>query len=251
MLKVNLERYAKGDKTLLRDVEFELPASSFHVILGPNGAGKSTLLSLLSGLVSAGQGKVWLNDQPLNQYTSVQRAQSLVVLTQDNPLDFAFSVADVVAMGVYPLGLNPEDSQLKVNEALAHCDLTELANRSYLTLSGGEQQRVHLARSLAQLGDQTQLLLLDEPLKAMDLGHQHDTLRELARLAKTGLCVVAVLHDPELAARYADGLIYLKDASLVEYGSVERLWQSELLADLYSLELEASVEGGVPRLHIL
>ena len=251
MLNVNVQQIRRGGRSLLQDIELQFAASGFSVILGPNGAGKSTLLKLIAGQDKIEQGGIRLDGTDIHAIDLSERACRLAMLTQEHPLNFPFSVLDVVRMGCYPLGLSDEASVHKAQTLLKRMELDGLASRNYLTLSGGEKQRVQMARVLAQLGDESQLLLLDEPLTGMDLRHQHLTLDYLRQLAQTGLRVIAVLHDPLLAAQYADHLILLKQGRLKAEGDLTTVWNDATLSDLYDLPLRVSLDDGIPRLEAL
>lgn len=249
MLRLKIEQHRRGGRDLLKEIELSFPAGQFSVILGPNGAGKTTLLKLISGQEPVQRGSVTLADQPLAQIDLLQRARQMAMLTQEHPLNFPFTALDVVKMGCHPLGISPDEAEEKARHLLTVMELAELSKRNYLTLSGGEKQRVQLARVLAQLGEESQVLLLDEPLSGMDLRHQHLTLAYLRAQAKQGLTVIAVLHDPVLAARYADRLVLLKQGRLSAEGKVDEVWQSDTLSALYDLPLQVSLENGEPQLH--
>lgn len=248
MLDVQIERYTRSGRTLLEGINLQLGGGGFSVILGPNGAGKSSLLKLVSGQAVPDEGKVVLVDHPITEIELSERARQMAMLTQEHPLNFPFPVLDVVRMGCHPLGLSDEDATARAQELLGVMELPEFASRNYLTLSGGEKQRVQLARVLAQLGDESQLLLLDEPLTGMDLRHQHLTLAYLRQLSYEGLRVIAVLHDPLLAAQYADQLILLKGGRLQAEGGLETVWNNQTLSALYDLPLQVSLCDGKPRL---
>lgn len=248
MLNVQIECYTRSGRTLLKGINIQFTGGGFSVILGPNGAGKSTLLKLISGQATPDMGRVALVDHPITEIDLGQRARQMAMLTQEHPLNFPFSVLDVVRMGCHPLGLSDEDTITRAQELLAVMELPEFAGRNYLTLSGGEKQRVQLARVLAQLGEESHLLLLDEPLTGMDLRHQHLTLDYLRKLSHNGLRVIAVLHDPLLAAQYADQLILLKGGRLQAEGGLETVWSNQTLSALYDLPLQVSLSDGKPRL---
>lgn len=248
MIQVSIPAYVRSKRALLQEINLRFPAGRFSVILGPNGAGKSTLLRLMSGQEPLQTGHVLLADESVASMALLTRAQRLAMLTQDHPLNFPFSAMEVVKMGTHPLGVGEEEAVLRAVDLLKTMELSDLSTRNYLTLSGGEKQRVQLARVIAQVGPETQLLLLDEPLSGMDLRHQHLTLAYLQALARSGLTVVAVLHDPVLAARYADQLVMLKNGQLHAQGAVESVWNAHALSTLYDLPLDVSFHEGEPQL---
>lgn len=212
MLHVESISYQVNGKYLLKDISFSLRDGEMVAILGANGAGKSTLMRLLSGEKAPESGRVVLDGKQLSAYSRKELSEKRAMLLQQNSISLEFTVQEVVMMGRYGQGNGATASdQLAVEETMEVCGLSHLAERSMLTLSGGEQQRVHLARVLAQLWNAKRaVLLLDEPIASMDMQYQHQTLAIALALTKKGFTVVAVLHDVNLAAQYADRMIMLK-----------------------------------------
>ena len=213
--------YQIGTVSLLHQVSFRARPGELLVILGANGAGKSTLLKLLSGDLLPTEGQLLFNSTPLLSYSPTELAHQRAVLTQQHSLALAFTVDELIMMGRYPHFRGQPDARdySVVESALALVGLTNLAKRSYPTLSGGEQQRVHLARVLAQVWDANPgYLLLDEPLTGLDLHHQHHMLGVARELVGRGFGVVAVLHDLNLAAQFADQILLLRRGQAIAYG---------------------------------
>jgi iron complex transport system ATP-binding protein len=208
---------------------------SLHAVLGANGAGKTTLLRALSSELPSGN-SARLHGRVISGWPALERARHLGVLPQSSQLSFGFSGAEVVALGLTPLSLDSRGARSAVRRAMQQTDCDHLANKGYPQLSGGERQRVQLARVLLQLSqaERPPLLLLDEPTSAQDLGHQHGMLSLAQELCGKGFCVVAILHDLNLALRYADHCLLLDRGSLVRQGtptevidgdSVQRYWR--------------------------
>jgi iron complex transport system ATP-binding protein len=237
----------RSGRLLLDAVDVTLAAGSLTVVLGPNGAGKSTLLHLLAGLERPDAGSVRLGNQSLLSIDALERARRLAVMTQDQPLDFAFNVEEVVLLGAYPLGLGRAEERAHCHQGLQRLELQALAARNYLSLSGGEQQRVQLARVLAQCGEETVVLLLDEPVSAMDLRHQHLCLQQLRALANAGAAVLVILHDLALAARYADRVLLLKQGQVLAQGAMLDTMTPSCLSRLFDVRVEVALVEGVPR----
>ena len=230
-----------GASVLLHEVDLHLPGGEVGVLLGPNGAGKSTLLSVLAGLHRPDEGAVWLDDQDLAQTTAQELAPRRALLLQDSAVAFDFLARDLVELGRYPHRLSPSrEEAVIVRDALEAADVAHLAHRRVQGLSGGERARVQLARALAQIGrpppdGRPRWLLLDEPTAALDLRHQHDTLATVRRWARQeGVGVLAVLHDLNLALRYADRVWVLDHGRLQASGPpaevltpalLQRVWQ--------------------------
>lgn len=216
LLRVTDLNYSVAGRELLRRISFSLQSGQLLVVLGRNGAGKSTLLKHISGDLH-GQG-VELFDLKLEGHSAKKLAQQRATLPQSTPIAFAYEVLDVVLLGRIPHGTRETDEDRRVaRDCLARVGLQGYETRNIQTLSGGEQQRVHLARTLAQLhGPATQkVLLLDEPTASLDLAHQHSTLRLARELCAEGVGVLAVLHDLNLAAQYADQILMLSDGEIL------------------------------------
>ncbi|MEB6338104.1 heme ABC transporter ATP-binding protein [Serratia rhizosphaerae] len=232
-------RYRLGERRLIHDVSLSIASAEMVAIIGPNGAGKSTLLRLLTGYLQPDCGECRLLGRPLEQWTPDQLAKVRAVMRQHSELAFPFSVEDVVAMGRAPHGMR--DAAQAVHEVMAQTDCLSLASRDYRRLSGGEQQRVQLARVLAQLWQpqpSPRWLFLDEPTSALDLYHQQHTLRLLHDLTRQQpLAVCCVLHDLNLAALYADRILLLHQGRLVADGTPDEVLQAETLTRWYQADL--------------
>ncbi|HVU14063.1 MAG TPA: heme ABC transporter ATP-binding protein [Phototrophicaceae bacterium] len=206
--------YRIGAQALVEDVSLTVTPGEIVAIVGANGAGKSTLLKLLCGDLRPERGSVLLEGQPIHQWSKRDLARRRAVLPQSSALGFGFSALEVVLMGRSPhvQGIERPVDYAIARAALAAARVDHLAERSYLTLSGGEQQRVQLARVLAQIWEDTgaRYLLLDEPTNNLDLTHQHGTLAIATDFARRGVGVLTILHDLNLAAQYADHVLVLK-----------------------------------------
>jgi len=227
----------RGHRRILEQVELVLEPGEVLVVLGTNGAGKSTLLATLTGELAPSAGQVLLGERPLASWSAQERARRMAVLPQSSALAFAFEVQEVVAMGRMPNASGQRRDAEILREAMAAADVSHLATRSYLSLSGGERQRVHLARVLAQVWDSAEqgCLLLDEPTASLDLAHQHLTLQQARDMASRGLAVLVVLHDLNLAARYADRLLLLHEGRVCAQGSPWEVLQVERLEQVFKV----------------
>lgn len=226
--------YAADGHEILRGVSAAFTAG-LTALLGPNGAGKTTLVRLLSGFLAPSSGSVLLDGRNLSAVPIRRRAQEIAVVPQHERFDYDFSVIDTVLMGRIPWKRTlesdtPEDRQI-AEQALSEAGVRELAQRSVLTLSGGERQRVSIARAFCQ---RTPILLLDEPVSALDIRHQVGILSAVRRyIFERDLVGVVVLHDLNLAARYADRLILMKHGRIVTAGSAEQVLVQETLESVY------------------
>jgi iron complex transport system ATP-binding protein len=240
-----------GGRTLLRGVTARLAPGRVTAILGPNGAGKSTLLSLLSGQRRPTQGQVQLDDAPIGDHAPAQLALRRAVMPQESSVAFDFNAEEIVTLGRLPHRLAPAADEADiVHAAMALTNVAALAPRILNTLSGGEKARVHLARTLAQLwharpDGAARWLLLDEPTAALDVAHQHASMRLVRDWAAQGVGVVAVLHDLNLALRYADEVIVLGQGRAVVQGPSAQVLQPELVRAVWRTpcELVAGRDG--------
>ena len=227
----------RRDRQVLADVNLDVPFGEVLAVVGPNGAGKSTLLAVLAGDIAADSGQVELRGEPIAGWTPRELALRRSVLLQQATVAFGFCAADVVRMGRSPWIGTPrqaEDEQ-HVAAALAAVDAAGLAARPVTELSGGEQARVHLARTLAQDAD---LVLLDEPTAALDLRHAEALLQHARRLAAGGRAVVVVVHALDLAAAYADRVALLADGRLDAGGTPSEVLTEHRLSSAYGHDVE-------------
>ncbi|MEO0795579.1 MAG: heme ABC transporter ATP-binding protein [Verrucomicrobiota bacterium] len=250
MLVANKLSFAYGPKSILEDVSVSVSPGRMLAILGPNGAGKTTLFRLLGGGLEPQHGSVVLDGQPLTEYSARNLASRRAVLAQSSNLGFNFTVREVVEMGRLPhIGsYEPREQSEIVDEAMKDADVDELADRHYMTLSGGEQQRVHLARCLAQIWPvagslEQRYLLLDEPTNNLDVAHQHACLREAKRMASRGVGVACILHDFNLALAYADECLVLSEGKTFASGPIHDTLNNDLFRDVFDVEGELLTAG--------
>ena len=231
-----------GRSTLLDGVDLAVEAGETVAIVGPNGAGKSTLLRVLSGDIRPAGGEVLLKGTALAAYPPKRLAGHRAVLSQSIAVAFPFTVEEIVRMGAGDVH-GPRADAL-VEAALAEVDLLACRDRIITTLSGGEQHRAHFARVLVQLArgeaeNGPGLLLLDEPTAALDLRHQIDFVTTTRARAKTGTAVVAVLHDLNLAASFADRVVVMHRAGIAAAGPAQAVITGEMLSRVFDVELAA------------
>ncbi|MEH6566765.1 MAG: heme ABC transporter ATP-binding protein [Halopseudomonas sp.] len=238
MLRVEELSCSRGARLVLQGITFALKAGEVLAVLGTNGAGKSTLLASLTGELTPHSGNIELSGRPLSQWPAQQRARMMAVLPQSSSLAFPFSVAEVVDMGRLPHATGLQQDRWIVEQAMAATDVMQLSKRSYLTLSGGERQRVHLARVLAQIWDvgEQGCLLLDEPTASLDLAHQQLILQQARAMAARGVAVMVVLHDLNLAARYADRLLLLHQGRIEALGGPWQVLSAERIASVFGVQ---------------
>lgn len=227
-----------GTAEILQSASLRLHAGELVAIAGPNGAGKSTLLSVVAGLVRPTDGTCLFNGRPVHEWPRRAFSQRVAVVLQSEPLAFPFTVLEVVAMGRMPhldsYFESPADHKA-IESALAQVEVDHLRYRDFRTLSGGEKQRVLLASALAQ---EPEVLLLDEPASHLDLEHQVALHELLARLRSSGLLVVAITHDLNLALSYADRLILVHKGQIRADGTPARILHADTVRDVFQVRAD-------------
>ena len=243
-----------GRRRVLDGVDIDVPAGQVTAIVGPNGAGKSTLLKVLAGDLLPASGRVVLNGKPLAHWSAEERALQRAVLPQAPELALSFRAWDVVALGRHPHRgrASREEDHAVVAGAMQATELSGFAARDCHTLSGGEMHRTHYARTLAQIwkplaDGRARHLLLDEPTASLDLFHQHAILARARTIARAGAGVLAVLHDLNLAAAYADTLVVLAQGRVDAAGSADEMLTRERIARVWRVDCDVArtPEGGV------
>ena len=250
VLQANEISYRAGSVNLLHPMSMQLKAGEVTAILGPNGAGKSTLLSLLSGQrKSGGAGTVNVNNRNINDYSAAELARFRAVLPQDTSVAFDYTVKDIVELGRFPHARKPSADEAGIVQAAMRATRVDaLAHRIIHSLSGGERARAQLARVLAQIwepppGGSARWLLLDEPTAALDLSHQHDVLRLMRNWAlQHAVGVVAVLHDLNLALRYAHRVVVLDQGRLRGHGPAAQILTTESVSQIWRVNVRAVTE---------
>jgi iron complex transport system ATP-binding protein len=247
---VNISVIRSG-KLLVNAASLTIAPGERIALIGPNGAGKSTLLRVLCGEIKPDRGAVTLHSKPLPQWKDRELAKVRAVLPQSSTIPFAFTSREVVELGRFPHcggALSARDHRI-VDDALALLDAQSLSSRDITTLSGGERARVHCARTLAQVwevqSDTPQLLLLDEPTAALDLKHQGVLLRAVSEFARTrNAAVLAVLHDVNLAAEWADRMAWMKGGEIVAMGSERETMNAPQLRAVYDVQATIHARNG-------
>ena len=236
----------RPDRPVLHGVDLRAATGRLTCLLGPNGSGKTTLLRCLLGALRPTAGEVVLDGRPVGQYSHRQLARVTAYVPQFPTSAFAFSVREIVLTGRYaytgPLGLAGKGDRAVAQQAMSMTDTRDLAGRTLDELSGGEAQRVMIARALAQ---QPRVLLLDEPTSHLDVRNQLVIYRMMVRLAHDWpMAVVCVSHDVNLAGRFADELVLMRDGRVVAGGPPARVVRAEVLRDVYDVEVELIDAGG-------
>ena len=232
-----------GNKPLLADISVSFAPGKLHLIVGPNGAGKSTLIKVLARLLRPQAGKVEYEGVDVGQVSEAELAKRRAVLSQAVEVAFPLTVRELVMMGRYPHFAGrpgPADEKI-VDEVMAHFDVTEFKDRQYQTLSGGERQRVNFARVLTQLwldggAPSCRYLFLDEPLTFLDIRHQIDFMKKIKEFAAASdVVTVGVVHDLNLAARFADHIVLLNEARIVASGTAAEVLTTERIHAVFGV----------------
>ena len=243
-------RYGKTRDRALDGVTMKVPEGSFYAVLGPNGSGKSTLMRALLGVVSPEAGRVLMDGRDTGSWTRRDLARAVGAVALAEHLAFPVTVRDFVAMGRYPhLGpFRPEGAADReaITDAMVRCDVEELGNRCVTTLSGGELQRVRIARALAQVPTG---LVLDEPTASLDIRHEMAIFRLLRDSADRGMTVLLITHHLNLAARFADRFLLLSRGKLAAEGEAQEVFTEETLSSVYDwpVSVGSDPETGSPQ----
>lgn len=230
MIEVSDVVFGIGGKTLLQGVSLTCAPGTLTALVGPNGAGKSTLLSVIAGDATPKSGLVCLDGRPVQRMRIRELAQLRSVFPQGSEIRFSYLVEDVVEMGRAFRDLPLDEDRVAIDTALIDSEITHLRHRNAQTLSGGEQARTTFARVLVQ---EAPVVLLDEPTAALDLRHQERVLERARSLAAKGGTVLAVLHDLNLAAAYADQVVLMRDGNIAAHGTPWDVLTEPLISDVY------------------
>ena len=235
-LKVEKLTYDIGGTRILKDITFDVEENTFVGVIGPNGSGKSTMLKSIYGVNKPSGGNIYFEGEDLLKISSKDRAKKIAVLAQELGGQFDFSVQQVVEMGRYPHkntleNYSKHDLEI-VDRVLYEMKLDNYRERSFNTLSGGEKQRVLIARLLVQ---ESKFIILDEPTNHLDIGHQIEIMNIIKKM---GVTVLSAIHDMNMAAIYCDKLVIMKKGEVITQGSVEETLTSEMLKDLFNVEAE-------------
>lgn len=240
--------YTIKGASIIHDVSMNIKAGQFIGVIGPNGSGKSTILKIASRIMEPNDGLIRLDGQHLYELSPKKVAQEMAVVSQETSLTFDFSVEEIVWMGRHPhkklFQSDSEKDREIVQESLERVGMKGYEERSFMSLSGGEKQRVLIARALAQ---QAKLIILDEPTNHLDIRHQ----LQLMDLVKTlNVTVLAALHDLNLASVYCDYLYVIKNGQVVMYGTPEKVLTTDRIREVFGVETEIIIHPVTKKPHI-
>ena len=236
-----------GDQPVVQNISFDIRQGKVMVLIGPNGSGKTTIIRGITGSVKLSGGQIKYDGKNLADLSETERAKYLSVVPQNSLLPDGFSVYETVAMGRTPylglLGKLSEEDRRRVDEAIRETAIFDLRKKDVRSLSGGEQQRVILARALAQ---DTPVMILDEPTTHLDLNHTIGILSLVRNLSREkGTAVLIVLHDLNLAARFADEIIILKQGNILAMGTPEEVLTENNLTTVYHVPMIVFRHDGI------
>lgn len=247
--KIRIENlsYQVLSQQILRDIRLRVESKQFVGLIGPNGSGKTTLLRHIYRALPTDKRTIFINDHALEEFSYRATARQVTVMRQENATDFDYTILEMVLMGRSPHRKfyerdSAQDRQI-AKQALHHVEMSRFAERSFATLSGGEKQRVLIARSLAQQAD---ILVLDEPTNHLDVYYQWSLMELIAGLGKT---VLSVFHDLNLASHFCDYIYVLKEGKIAEQGVPEEIFTPEILAEVFRINAEiVHLENGKPNI---
>ncbi|WP_410495586.1 ABC transporter ATP-binding protein [Cellulosilyticum sp. ST5] len=233
-LKVKKLKVTLSQKEIVKGIDLAITNNKFIGLIGPNGSGKSTLLKAIYGVIKPSFGEVFISDKNMKDYNKKSLAKTLGVVSQFNHINFDFKVIDIVLMGRAPYkGLLEQDNKNDYDlalKALAQVGMLDFAQKSFSLLSGGEKQRVILARAITQ---SPKILILDEPTNHLDIKYQLEVMSIVKNL---NICVLAALHDLTLAAQFCDELYVLKEGSIVYQGAPNEIITEEMIKKVYDVD---------------
>lgn len=239
MIKIdNVYGGYKEDHHIIKNVSFQVKEGEFFTLIGPNGSGKTTLFNLITGVLPVSKGSINLDEQSLSSFSPFEKAKLMAVLSQEERVEFDFTVNEIVQLGRYPhqkgfLKMNSQEDLQIVQQAMEITKVTHLSNKPFKFLSGGEKQRVLLAKALSQ---QPSILLLDEPTNHLDMKHTFEMLSLLEEWKYTNkLTILAILHDLNAASLFADRIGLMHQGELVEIGDHTLLEKVDLLEKVYEV----------------
>lgn len=254
MLRSENISYQVGKKPILKSCSLTVNPGEFTAIVGPNGAGKSTLLKVLAKEAKAQQGNVSFNGCDIQQLDSEALSKIRAVMPQHSSISFPFSIEQIIEIGRFPHKTSKAENDNIIDAVIKHNKLDSYRGRLYQTLSGGEQQRVQLARIMAQVWDKSaypKYLLLDEPTSDLDILHQHTLLSTAQHMCQQNMGVLAILHDLNLAAQYASHIVLMKAGKIYKQGLSEEVLTKENIEHVFDHPVELLKEPNTGRTVII
>lgn len=224
------------DKIILQDISLTLQPGTFTAIVGPNGAGKSTLLKTLAYEQGFSQGEISINGKSVQSYSAKELSMVRAVLPQHSQIQFAFSVEQIVRLGRHAHRTTQAENTRITEEVMELTSVTEFRNRNYITLSGGEKQRVQLARVLAQVWDENvypRYILLDEPTSSLDIAQQQHIFSLAKQVCSRNIGVMAIVHDLNQAVQFADQLLFMRSGKITASGEAQKVFTKSNIEETF------------------
>lgn len=239
LLEAKNLKFRYGKKSVLDGVSFNVKKGEFISIIGPNGSGKSTLLKTLNNIYNPWKGKILIDGKNIKNFRQKKIAKIMALVLQDSNIDYEFTVEEIILMGRHPhkgrFEKEDGDDYKIIEESLEMTNTTYLRNRIITEISGGERQRVMIAKALAQ---KPKIILLDEPTSNLDINHQIEILKLLKDMNKqNGTTIILVIHDINLAIRYSDKVIMLNEGKILDMGKPEEVITRENIEKVYNMKV--------------
>ena len=244
MVEVKHVSKSYGGKRVVNDVSLSIPKGKITSFIGPNGAGKSTLVSMMSRLIHKDEGEIWIDGKEISEYKSNDLAKKLSILKQTNHLNIRLTVRDLVSFGRFPYSqgrLNKQDQEI-IEQSMAYMELEDMQDDYLDQLSGGQRQRAFIAMVLAQ---DTEYIMLDEPLNNLDMKHSLQIMRVLQRMVdELGKTIILVIHDINFASCYSDYIVALKNGQVVNQGVKGNIINEQVLKQVYDMDIHIETIRG-------
>ena len=236
MIEVRNINKSYGPKKVVDDVSFTIEEGKITSFIGPNGAGKSTVLSIISRLMDADEGEIIIDGTELSKWDTKELAKKISILKQSNNINIRLSIRELVSFGRFPYceGRLKEEDEKIIDNALSYMKLTEIQDKYIDELSGGQRQRAYIAMIVAQ---DTDYILLDEPLNNLDMKHSAEMMKMLRQMVNDlGKTIIIVIHDINFASCYSDSIVALKDGKLVQHSNLDEMITENNLSRLYDMK---------------
>lgn len=244
MISVECITKKYSEHTVVDQVSIEIPEGKITSLIGANGAGKSTLLSIISRLLKQNNGNIMINDKNLESYKSRALAKQLSILKQSNHLELKLTVRELIGFGRFPYsqGKLTKEDEVIIDEAIEFLDLADIQHKYIDQLSGGQRQRAFLALVVAQ---DTDYILLDEPLNNLDMKHSVQIMKRLEQLCKEkGKTIIIVIHEINFASHYSDYIVAMKNGKIIHSGATKDIMNPKVLGEVFDIDFEIIHKSG-------
>lgn len=233
-----------GNKSIVNNVSFTIEKGKITSFIGPNGAGKSTVLSIITRLINNDGGEVIIEGKELSQYDNKELSKKIAILKQSNSINLRLTIRELVSFGRFPHseGNLTKEDEVYIDEAIEYMNLKDIQYKYLDELSGGQRQRAYIAMVISQ---NTEYILLDEPLNNLDMNHSVQMMKVIRNLCDNlGKTVVLVMHDINFASCYSDNIVALKNGSIEKVGTIDEVVQKEVLEEIYEMKFDIKSING-------